>query len=226
MSRIPRKAFWWSFAAHVAVILSLIVVPAVMNCRMRMKPAEIITYVDLQNLTVPVAAPEVPAVQPEPPPPEPRKDIPEPAPVKKKKIEVSKKKIKREETPAPPKSELTPEEIRKLLAAGAKPSSWPGPELDLPAWYFALVRQMMYDQWNQPGELAGAAGLMTRVQFRIHRDGSISHIKMIRASGSKVMDESVMTAVNAVKRLKELPASYREAHYDATVDFELTSGGF
>lgn len=226
MSRITRKAFWWSFAAHVAVILSLIVFPAIMNFRMRKKPAEIITYVDLQNLTVPVAAPEAPAVQPEPPPPEPPKDIPDPAPVKKKKIEISKKKIKREDAPAPKKPELTPEEIRKLLAAGAKPSSLPGPELDLPVWYFALVRQTMYDHWSQPGELAGAAGLMTRVLFRIHRDGSISRISMVRSSGNKVMDDSVMAAVNSVKKLKELPSTYRDAHYDATVDFELTAGGF
>lgn len=230
MSGISRRVFWWSVAAHTGIILSLVLFPLIMNCRMRKKPAEIITYVDLQTLTVPPPepAPETPVAEPEkPPPPEPPKDIPEPEPVKKKKIEVSKKKIKREEMPPPrEKPKLTPEEIKKLLAEGAKISSEPVPDLALPAWYFALVRQTMYDHWNQPGELAGAVGMMTRMQFRISRDGSISRVRMIRSSGSKVMDDSVMAAINSVSRLKELPPSYPEPFYDAIVDFELTQGGF
>ena len=232
MNRISRRVFWWSFAAHASVIVSLILLPLIMNCRMRKKPSEIITYVDLQTLTVPPPepSPEAPVVEPEPPPPPepPKQDIPEPEPVKKKKIEISKKKIKRDEMPPPKqkKPDLTPEEIKKLLADEAKISNEPMPELALPSWYFALVRQTMYDRWNQPGELAGAVGMMTRMQFRIHRDGSISRISMVRSSGSKVMDDSVMAAVKSVTRLKELPSTYPEAYYDATVDFELTTGGF
>ncbi|MBN1269505.1 MAG: TonB family protein [Kiritimatiellae bacterium] len=220
MTRLFRRNFWISSWIHLTVILVMVLIPAILNWRVRRKPHEIITYVDIQSVA---PEPPGPAPVPEVKPPEPPKDIPEPP--KKKKIEISKKKIKKPDEPKPQK-QMTPEEIRKLLDSGAKPSRPAGAAtLDsLPGWYYALVRQKMYEAWIQPGGLSASAGLVTRVEIRVERGGGISRRNMIRSSGHKVMDDSVMKAVNSISQLPALPAQFPDRHKDITIDFELTRG--
>lgn len=214
MSDLFRRNLRISAAIHIAVILILTIVPAILSWRLRRKPHEMITYIDLQ--VVEPAPPGPPAVAP---PPEPPKDIPEPP--KKKEIKKSEKKIKRPDKKPP----LSQEEIRKLLGGDAKPAKRAGSPVDLgglPAWYYALVRQMMYEAWNQPGGLAATPGMITRVTIRIERDGRITRRQQIGSSGNRVMDDSVMQAVNSVERLKPLPSSYPERYKEIVIDFELT----
>ncbi len=224
MSELFKKSFKVSALFHGAIIVVLILVPLILDFREKKKPHEMITMIDLSTAmldqpvtTVPVDKIDIP---------EPPKDIPVPKPKpKRKKIEVSKKKIRREDEPKPKKPQLSPEEIKKLLNAGLKPGKTrPRQADDLPSWYYALVRQAMYDVWQQPGGLSASAGLVTTVSIRVNREGRVLRRKMVKSSGHAIMDESVMTAANTVSQLKALPASFNGKYKDIVVYFELTGG--
>lgn len=223
-----RRSLKVSTIAHGVILLIAIIAPLVFNWRLRQKRKEIVSIVEFT-----VALPETPAPEPvrdfrapEPPKPPPKPivpDIPEPAP--KPKVEKSQKKITRP-PPKPQTPPLSAEEIKKLLAKGAKISdktSIPS-DLDSLSWYYALVRQTMYDAWTQPGGLARSAGIITKVEIRVQRDGTITRRRMIQSSGHSVMDDSVMRAVEAVARIKPLPAEVRGSYYDITIEFELAAG--
>ena len=92
-------------------------------------------------------------------------------------------------------------------------------------WYLEQVRAVMYDAWAQPSALAGKRGLVTRVLVRVRQDGLIVQKKMVDPSGNGLMDTSVMTAVESVKSLPELPFGFGGAYKDITIDFELEDTG-
>lgn len=223
-----RRYLLASTATHIGIVLLLIVTSLILTFRQKRKPYEIMTFIDVEAaLSAPALQPVESIQVPEPPALEPPKDIPEATKKKKAEIKKSEKRIKRTETPAkPPPPNLTPEEIKKLLASGIKTSPTAQPmgtaEFD---WYMALVRQTMYDAWAQPSELAGR-GLMTVVSIRVSRDGAVSGREMVKSSGNSVMDESVMRAVRSVSRLKSLPAQYAGPYKDITIEFELTGATF
>jgi len=229
MSKVALKHnFWISAVVHGGILMLLILVPLIMNCRTKKEePHEIITYFDI---SAPITAPDIPVapVVEEAPPPPVKKDIPEPPKKKKKKkkkIEVSKERVKREpeKKKKPDKPKLSEEEIRKLLKMGAKPShSSTARSDDLPGWYYALVRETMYQAWAQPGGLAVTPGQVARVKIRVERNGRITSRKLVSSSGVKVIDDSAMAAVQKVTSLKALPASFRGKNKDITIDFELT----
>ncbi len=217
-----------STIVHFAVVLALIIAPAVLNRRIQKKRKEIVTFVDFT-----VALPEPPSVTPvreirapEPPKPKeepPKADVPEKVkpPPPKPKIERSTNRVVRT-PPKPAQPPLSPEQVKKLLAAGARISDRTSiPEnVEAGAWYYATVRQIMYDAWAQPGASV-PAGATAEVEVRIARDGSVLRRAMTRSSGHSVMDQSVMRAVESVSKLPQLPASWTGPHRDITIEFVL-----
>jgi len=89
------------------------------------------------------------------------------------------------------------------------------------AWYYAMVKQIMYEAWQQPSGLANAGNPTASVTIRVKRDGTISDWQMLRPSGNALMDDSVKRAVQAVKRLKPLPPQFIGPSQDITIQFEL-----
>jgi TonB family protein len=89
------------------------------------------------------------------------------------------------------------------------------------AWYYAMVKQLMYEAWQQPSGLANSGNPTTTVTIRVKRDGSISDRQLMRSTGNKLMDDSVMRAVQSVKRLKPLPPQFIGPSQDITITFEL-----
>jgi len=196
-------------------------------------------------------APPEPAAVPEliPEPPETKTAPTENA--KKQKIEISTNLVRRAVpagVPAPagakrPVKQLSADQIRRMLgtamasvgnsSAGVPaPAGVPGTaygtgsgEATPYGWYLAQVRAVMYDAWAQPSALAGKRGLVTRVLVRIRQDGQIVQKKMVDTSGNGLMDTSVMTAVESVKSLPELPFGFGGAYKDITIDFELEDTG-
>ena len=224
-----KRVFYKSLAVHVGVILGVFIWPLVSRVLFRPKPKDIV-FIDLvagmpEVPTVPVEEVKPPESPKEPeakPEPEPKKDIPEPS--KKPKIEKSTKKVKRP-NPAPQQNtpKLSKEEIRKLLAAGAKPGNSLSGNSDFPfAWYYALVRQTMYEAWNQPSGLSASAGLTADVTIRVMQDGTVTQRQMSRPSGNKLMDDSVMAAVESVRSLRALPPGFGGSYKDITIQFELS----
>ena len=170
-----------SAAVHVGLIVFFVIASFVTHVKRKKEPHEIMTFIDVQ-----ASIPSPPALQTVekvsiPEPPEPPETIPEPV-KKKKKIEKSKKKIKRTDLKKKkPDTKLTPEQIKKMLASGIKPSDTARPATSDFAfsWYLALVRQTMHDAWAQPSDLAGQ-GLIALVSIRVERNGRISDWEMVR----------------------------------------------
>ena len=154
------------------------------------------------------------------------------------KIKISKTLVRRQMPNG--KGKLTPEEVRKLLERGAKLGKrsslseadmrrllngdtrfGDGSPVSQEFVVLDMVRQAMYRAWNQPTDI-GIAGLVTKVELTFSSDGAITASRMIASSGNRIMDASVMQAVQSVRRVAGLPASYLSSHRRIPVSFELT----
>lgn len=234
---LKNHPFWrntlCSAAVHAAVVCALLIW-SVASCVMRRKPREITTFVDLQmelppmvaavNPTPPPPPPPEPAPIPMPEPEKPKPAQPKPAPKPEKpKVEVSRKIVRRNApTNAPPR--INQDQIRQMLAKALPDSGRAGAPAseDLAfGWYLALVRNALYEAWNQPSALAGRQGLTTQVALRVRRDGTVAGRTMTRSAGNPLMDQSVMQAVESVASLPALPPGFGGDYKDITVDFEL-----
>ncbi|NKB25093.1 MAG: TonB family protein [Kiritimatiellae bacterium] len=231
-----QRYFWICAALHLGVVVFVKFNP--LSHKEPKKPDEIITYVNLQaNANVPEPPSIVPVKNFTPPKPltqpvkefkipEPPKAVPQPAPTpkkKKRKIKISKKKVKRNETAQLPLSpQLTREEIRKLFAENAPPTrNTTSYKDEIPSWYYALVREKMYQVWEQPDGMSSRAGLIATVQIRVQKNGAITKRVLVQSSGDDVIDQTVMNAVQSVSRLKPLPSEYKKSYKDIAVDFQL-----
>lgn len=138
------------------------------------------------------------------------------------------------------KGKLTPEEVKKLLDRGAKLGKksslseadmrrllngdsrfGDGSPISQEFVVLDMVRQAMYRAWDQPSDI-GIAGLVTKVELTFSSDGAIVGSRMVNSSGNKVMDASVMRAVQSVHRVSGLPPAYLSSHRRIPVSFELT----
>lgn len=192
---------------------------------------------------VPPKLADVPEPIPEPPKTTPTETV------KKQKVEVSTNLVRRAApagVPAAPGAkrpvkQLSAAQIRKMLGTAVASVGTPSAGMPAPAgvpgaeygtgsgsgeatpygWYLAQVRAIMYDAWAQPSALASKRGLVTRVLVRVRQDGQIVQKKMVDTSGNGLMDTSVMTAMESVNELPELPFGFGGAYKDITIDFEL-----
>jgi len=119
----------------------------------------------------------------------------------------------------------TPHGARGGSGVGHGIGRYPGPGAGLGGlpsqfgWYYQMIKVRMDEAWQQPS----LQGHLSCVVFiRIQRDGTISNVWFERKSGDVVMDESVLSAVNTVRRLAPLPQGLGNGAYaDIPVEFEL-----
>ncbi|MCX6909746.1 MAG: energy transducer TonB [Verrucomicrobia bacterium] len=90
-------------------------------------------------------------------------------------------------------------------------------------WYYRMIKDAMDRAWTQPSQLQGH--LTCVVFIRIQRDGTLSGVWFDQRSGNPVMDESVLSAVNSVRRIQPLPPGLGNAYVDIPVAFELKPKG-
>lgn len=221
-----QRALVLSTAGHLAVLAIFVFLPAILHFFQRPPKREQITFVEL----APPPPPPPPA--PEPPKREPPREEQKPAPIPEKpaerpkpperpKVQVQTNRVVRrtETPPARPQPALTPEQIRKLLEANIRftPAGTPAATFDEMSLYYASVRDAMYAAWLQPS--AVARGLRAEVTIRVTRSGAITQRRLTRSSGSKLMDDSVMQAVNSVTMLRPLPPQVKEPYLDIAIEF-------
>ena len=215
--------------AHVGIVLLLLFHSGIVRL-FEPKPEMVIPVEFVVDVTPPM--PEVdellpPVAEPEPEPePEPSALIPEPSPAPPKpkpprKIEVSRKKITRSNAPkTPKKNPLSEEEIRKLLAAGAKPGDHTSiPDED--SRCYALIKNTLHAVWDQPST-AAAEGAEAELRITLDRDGRIRSSKLHRKSGNSVLDASVQRVADRVQRIHGLSADFVSRHPSVTVAFSVT----
>jgi TonB family protein len=91
-----------------------------------------------------------------------------------------------------------------------------------PFWdYYQHVHDQMYQAWEQPGQLIDNR-LVATVIIQVARDGTITNVTLKNSSGSKLMDDSAVTAARNVQRLEPPPdALVKGATANITVDFQV-----
>lgn len=225
------RSFRWSLAVHVVALLSLTTLGFFqgMSCRRKAKE-QVIPIEFLVDTTVLEAEPEPPApVIPEPdkPPVVEDKEPPKPKP-ERKPIRVSTNLVRRTKTVEQPKRtrpkqparpRLTPEEIARLLAAGAKAADRTvlagQDELAL-----GLIKRTLYAAWIQPSsDQRGRRPV--QVEIRLDRFGNLQRRSMKTSSGNAELDASAMRAVEAVQQIRNLPAGFSDRYPSVIIEFEL-----
>ena len=215
-------------AVHVVIVLGLALIS---GCRMLFKPKPPLSIPIEFTVEVPAApadAPDpVPDPVPVPPPvrdaialPQPPKPPPKVPPKKtpRRKIEPSQRRVTRHgETER--QTKLSPEEIERLLAEGARPSDRTRiPDAD--ARGFARVRAAFYDVWVQPSR-AEVGGLTAEAAIVFGTGGRVISGRLSRPSGNAVLDNSVRRALNAVRQITGLPSGFAERHREMSVAFRV-----
>ena len=159
-----------------------------------------------------------------------------PAPKPKAKKVVPQESALRKPSPTAPSVSQT--DIQKMLGSAVKNvgtspgATGSGPGLpgssasagvyDPHAWYYILVKNKMYEAWQQPGSLSSSKGLLCVVLVRVARDGEILKFNLDCPSGNSLMDQSALQAVEQVRRLPPLPAGLGGTYKDITISFTLT----
>jgi TonB family protein len=114
---------------------------------------------------------------------------------------------------------LTPEEIERLLAEGARPSDRTQiPTAD--ARGFARVRAVFHEVWVQPSRTevgdAVAEGVIV-----LGAEGRVISGRLSSPSGNAALDNSVRRALNSVKQVTGLPSGFVERHREVSVAFRV-----
>lgn len=182
------------------------------------------------SLPSPKPAPKTP---PKPKPEPQKKSLPVPAPqtgaksttpAPKSKIQVSRKKVKNpygsSKSTRTPTKLLSAAEIRKRLAAGSQIGDHTS-EVDDNYLYLEIVRRTFYQAWTQPSSIP-IDGMAVKVDIEIGLNGAVLSSRLSSSSGNAVMDESVMQAVHAVRRIPNLSPEFIRQHRRMPVVFELT----
>jgi len=90
-------------------------------------------------------------------------------------------------------------------------------DVDFPfAFYVDQMLQLIGANWLKPDVAEGTA---TVVAFRIQRDGRVTAVEMISASGVSVYDRAAVRAVYAANPLPPLPPEFRGDHLGVHLRF-------
>jgi len=98
--------------------------------------------------------------------------------------------------------------------------------------YFNRIKQSIESQWQYP-ELALRYGLQGKLslEFTIANDGQLAQLRLIRSSGSQLLDEEAIRAIKAAApfppipswiKLNPLPISASMEYHDNRLDYRLT----
>ena len=109
-------------------------------------------------------------------------------------------------------------ETKKRLAIDTPPKAERAPDPD--SRYMELIRGALYSAWLQPSsEAVGEETATAEIKFA--SNGNIVSWRLTRASGIEEMDGSVLRALNAVKQVNGLPASFLSRHGQVTILFKV-----
>jgi hypothetical protein len=115
---------------------------------------------------------------------------------------------------------LSAEEIARLLALGARPGEAnviPQGEVQR---CFLLVKRALYDAWVRPSR--GDAGPRpAQIELTFGAGGVIAHVRLVRSSGSVILDRSAEAAGRAAGQVSGLTGRFLHDYPRVTVDFEL-----
>lgn len=150
----------------------------------------------------------------------PDKKPPDKKPPDKKPIQKGTRVVRGPKAP-PVRQTLSDEEIAKWLRQRVRI----GDKDVLPdseqALNFALVRDALYDAWDQPVR-SEAGSRPAEAEFSLDNSGRLSAPRIIQSSGSPVFDASVLEAIRRVGRIDGLSARFLRSFPRLSVEFKLS----
>jgi protein TonB len=87
-------------------------------------------------------------------------------------------------------------------------------------WYVQQITQKVAQQWYTNMLDQQAAGHRAYITFTIERDGSLTHIKVLQASGDATLDRTALHAVQVIDNFPPLPEAYTGSSLDVTYYFD------
>ena len=87
--------------------------------------------------------------------------------------------------------------------------------------YLGRVRQRISSFWNAPPVDAAGQGYVVIVQFRLHRNGSVTGVAIEQSSGNEYYDLAGKRAVLSATPLPVFPPELTEAYFDAHFTFTV-----
>jgi outer membrane biosynthesis protein TonB len=115
---------------------------------------------------------------------------------------------------------LSAEEIKRLLALGARPGEANVIPQDEVQRCFVLVKRALYEAWVRPSR--GDAGPRpAQIELTFGFGGTIAQVRLVRSSGSVILDRSAEAAARAAGQVSGLTARFLHDYPRVTVDFEL-----
>jgi protein TonB len=79
-------------------------------------------------------------------------------------------------------------------------------------WYIEGIQRKMSTNWNKlEVDQRTARGTRAYIEFTVHRDGSVSNVKLDQSSGSQTLDSSCLRAAQRVDTFGALPAQYNQS---------------
>ena len=113
--------------------------------------------------------------------------------------------------------------LEQAVAGSGGRSESSGTGISLGEHLYALqVEEKVKSYWSYPFEKAGVnPSLEALVLVRVNRDGSVLALSLIRSSGDRRFDESVVNAVERAKPLPPLPAGYSKSMEELELNFNL-----
>lgn len=237
--RANRAGFRLSLLLHGIALALALAISWVYAAPRKPKPIDSVSFLQIPVTLRPAALPEFaiaespemasipepakePVLKPKPAKPETAK---KPKPVERQTNRVVKTATEPDSPtqPAPP----TEESIKAILNTGMPKS---GPSVmtvdesnPILSAYYKQVYDQMYSAWIQPSQLKSLPGLSADIRIVVKPDGKITSRINIRGSGNKLMDDSVMKAVQSVKSLPPLPREFPSSR-EIVVTFEISNG--
>jgi hypothetical protein len=181
----------------------------------------------------PPPAPKPPKPEPRiPPEPEPRKETVTALSRTGKKPNVDINKPRTKKPPEPARPRITQADIERLkrILGKSNPAPTVGgvglpngvPVSDDEIRCLALVRQALYDAWAERPSAEEVGDAVAEVMLRLDRDGRILSKELVKSSGNKNMDNSVLQSIGCVEQIEGLSDTFLGRHdYRVTVAFKL-----
>jgi len=87
--------------------------------------------------------------------------------------------------------------------------------------YLALVRQRISNSWNAPPMDLTSHAYVVVVQFRLHKNGSVTGVTIEQTSGNEYYDLAGKRAVLSANPLPVFPADITDSYFDAHFTFTV-----
>lgn len=138
-----------------------------------------------------------------------------------KKLEVPKS-VAQPDVPPKPPSQPAPQLEAKVPSVKAIDTTLKVPGMAQGSnAYLALVRQRISNAWNAPPLDLTSQAYVVVVQFRLHKNGSVTGVTIEQSSGNEYYDLAGKRAVLSASPLPGFPPEISDAYFDAHFTFTV-----